>query len=66
MDTEEDTRSRPMAIESSFRSGLAKATIFLNEDAVGGPSVDCNAFGSILDNIDDFTTGVEVDEGLGS
>jgi hypothetical protein len=32
METAEDTRSKPIAIPSDFRSGLANAIIFRNED----------------------------------
>ena len=34
MDTEEEMKSRPIAIARGLRSGLASATIFLNDDAV--------------------------------
>ena len=55
MDTEDETRSKPIAIDSGFRSGLARATIFRNEDAVGGALA--NVPGRILESIEDFDGG---------
>ena len=63
MDIEDETKSSPMAIVSGFRSGLARDTIFRNEDAVGGALV--NASGRTLDNIEDFASGVGCDMGSG-
>jgi len=57
MDTEDETKSKPIAIDSGLFSGLARATIFRNEDAVGGALA--NVPGRSLDSIGD------VDGGLG-
>lgn len=62
MDTEDETRSKPMAISSGFRSGLARDTIFRNEDAVGGGWM--NVSGRTLDNIEDFFGRTEDGKGL--
>ena len=59
MDTEEETNSRPMAISSGFRSGLASDMIFRSEDTLCGPLE--NVPGRTLDNIDDFSWGVGED-----
>jgi hypothetical protein len=52
IDTEDETKSKPMAISNGFRSGLARDMIFRNEDAVGGEWV--NIPGRTLDNIEDL------------
>jgi hypothetical protein len=64
MDTEDETKSKPMAIDSGFRSGLARAMIFRNEDAVGGALA--NAPGRSLDSIGDVDGGLEDGVGLTS
>jgi hypothetical protein len=53
-----------MAINSGFRSGLARDRIFRNEDAVGGGCA--NVTGRTLDNIVDFAGRVEGVEDLRS
>ena len=63
IDTEDETNSRPIAISNDFCSGLARDTIFRNEDAVGG--VFMNDPGRIFDNID-FTGKVENGRGFSS
>lgn len=55
MDTAEDIKSRPIACVNGFFSALASPMIFLNEDAVGGPSTVKDA-GRNLARID-FWTG---------
>lgn len=62
IDTEDETKSKPMAIISGFRSGLARDTIFRKEDAVGGGWA--NVPGRTLDNIEDCVGDVEDDKGL--
>jgi hypothetical protein len=36
IDTEDETKSNPIAIPSGFRSGFAKPTIFRSEEVVSG------------------------------
>ena len=36
IDTEDETRSNPMAVMRGLRSGFAKASIFWNDDALAG------------------------------
>jgi hypothetical protein len=55
IDTEDETKSKLMAISNGFRSGLARDMIFRNEDAVGGGWV--NIPGRTLDNIEDLAGG---------
>jgi hypothetical protein len=64
MDTEDETKSKPIAIDSGFRSGLARATIFRNEDAVGGALE--NVPGRSLDSIGDVDGGLGDGVGLAS
>jgi hypothetical protein len=62
MDTEDETKSKPMATNSGLRSGLARDTIFRNEDAVGGALA--NVPDRTSDSIGDFSSGVGDDVGL--
>jgi hypothetical protein len=52
MDTDDETRRRPIAIRSGFCSCLASEANFQNEDALRG--VSANVEGRIRDNIEDF------------
>ena len=49
IDTELEMRSKPIAIPRGFRSGLARAIIFLNEDALFTESPLRNDEGRIRD-----------------
>jgi hypothetical protein len=54
MDTLEDNSRSPIAISSGFRSGLARDTIFLNEEVLCGALASMEIEGSIRDIIEDF------------
>jgi hypothetical protein len=64
MDIEEETKSKPMAVDSGFHSGLARETIFRNEDTVGGAFA--KVAGRTWDNIEDLTSAFKGGCGVGS
>lgn len=55
METEDEIKRRPIAISNGFRSGFAKDTIFLNEDAVSGLLL--SAEGTTLASTEGFVVG---------